>query len=569
DDSDEDGATGHMWYLVQSKYGTAFGGEDTLIREGRKVLETLEGQRERLSSLSERLLARLTQFRKQASERDRITLVFGTDDPLADKEKRALEDVRALGRARVGSLFDVEAVSIYQIYQRVLEGGEADHARLRVPIRARVVESGDELLVGSVSLMDLFEFLKDYRTRTGTLDQLYEKNVRQFLGGRRKVNKAMRETLETVPERFGLFNNGITIVVAEFQQKGGTVIELVEPSIVNGCQTTRTIWEVFHERLDAGGTGADAELDAWLERSSRGVVVAKIVKVGVAGESMLLDITKYTNSQNAVRDKDFIALDSDFRSWSAAMAERYDIYLEIQRGGWDSRRALQKQAPSTRQFEKSANAFDLLKVYGSGWFGEAGTAFGRNAAFALGGTVFKRIMEAQDGGSFGVEDLNAAFLLDRASQDYQFGRGAPKLTRRQTRFFFFMVAIELLKDVLARSELAMNHRHITTAVLSLFKEGNEEARGALLDHAVEVIDEYLSKGTEDSVFDEPSFAANFNNDLNGLLKSEGLGRDEKQFPHFRKLVASTKHFMGMRHGGQPPAREVIAKAVKASGQPKH
>jgi len=48
------------------------------------------------------------------------------------------------------------------------------------------------------------------------------------------------------------------------------------------------------------------------------------------------------------------------------MAERYEVYLEIQRGGWDSRRALQKQRPDIEQFIKAANAFDLLKVYGSG-----------------------------------------------------------------------------------------------------------------------------------------------------------------------------------------------------------
>ena len=43
-------------------------------------------------------------------------------------------------------------------------------------------------------------------------------------------------------------------------------------------------------------------------------------------------VTRYTNSQNAVREKDFLALTSDFRSWQTEMASKYDIYLEIQRG---------------------------------------------------------------------------------------------------------------------------------------------------------------------------------------------------------------------------------------------
>jgi hypothetical protein len=58
--------------------------------------------------------------------------------------------------------------------------------------------------------------------------------------------------------------------------------------------------------------------------------------VGAGGESLLQQITRYTNSQNAVRDKDFLALTSDFRSWQAALAGKREVYLEIQRGGWDS-----------------------------------------------------------------------------------------------------------------------------------------------------------------------------------------------------------------------------------------
>ena len=318
EEDDGDGAAvGHNWYLIQGKYGCAFAGEDTLIREGRKVIDTLDGRRDSLSSLAEGLLERLSSFRRQASEHDRITLVFATIDPLTDPEKRVLEDVRILGRSRVGIAFDVEAVSLQAIYVRVLEAREAvEQPRLRVSIEAKVVESDSDLLVGSVSLTDLFAFLKAYRTETGNLDQLYEKNVRQFLGGRRKVNKAMRETLEATPERFGLYNNGITFVVADFKRHGDNQLELVEPFVVNGCQTPRTIWEVFHQRLESGGTGSDPTIVAWRERAAKGVVVTRIVKVGVSGEPMLLDITQYTNSQNAGRDKDFIALNSGFRGWA-------------------------------------------------------------------------------------------------------------------------------------------------------------------------------------------------------------------------------------------------------------
>ena len=54
-----------------------------------------------------------------------------------------------------------------------------------------------------------------YRGKTGILDQLYEKNVRQFLGSRRKTNRRIADTLRENPELFGLYNNGITIVVSD------------------------------------------------------------------------------------------------------------------------------------------------------------------------------------------------------------------------------------------------------------------------------------------------------------------------------------------------------------------
>ena len=60
--------------------------------------------------------------------------------------------------------------------------------------------SGEDLLVGAIPLLDLYNFLSDYRNKTGDLDQIYEKNVRRFLGSRGKVNKGMKKTLLETPE---------------------------------------------------------------------------------------------------------------------------------------------------------------------------------------------------------------------------------------------------------------------------------------------------------------------------------------------------------------------------------
>ncbi len=189
-----------------------------------------------------------------------------------------------MGRERIGPIFDVESVSIATVYQRTLDEANAQiGGRIVFSIQGALALSGDDLLVGSVPLLGLYEFLKSYRDLTEDLDQLYEKNVRRFLGARGKVNRRMQQTLQEAPELFGLYNNGITIVVSDFTADGPDHYDLVDPYIVNGCQTTRTIWQVFQQRLDAGGSGMDPELDDWRGKAERGSVVAKIVKVGTEG----------------------------------------------------------------------------------------------------------------------------------------------------------------------------------------------------------------------------------------------------------------------------------------------
>lgn len=561
--TDDSTISGHTWYLVQSKYGSAFAGVSTLLQEGQKLIDTLDGRRSRLNSLAEGLLERLYNFRNGAGPGDKIVLVYATERLLNDNEKRVLTDLRAMGTARLGSIFDIETISIEAIHARLQEVEAASFAeRLTVDLDARLVPSGPDLLVGSVGLVQLYEFLKRYRDETGDLDRIYEKNVRRFLGARGKVNKAMQATLRDAPERFGLYNNGITIVVHGYDYAHDRVT-LAEPYIVNGCQTTRTIWEVFRAKLNAGGTGVNPEIDAWKSRAAQGVVIAKIVKVGDSGEALLQAITRYTNTQNAIREKDFLALTGDFKTWQAELASRYDLYLEIQRGGWDSQKALQNTNPKTKQFIKHANAADLIKVYGAGWLGEAGLAFGKNPPFLPDGSVFKRIVNGAetDGGPFGAVDLYAAYLLQQATAAMDFGRGAAKQSRRQTRFLFLMVVVDLFRDVLSRANKSLDYRTISSALVKVL--GDDNAKNALLDRAAEVIDGYFTQGSDDSVFTEPAYLNTFNADLNAFLKWEKLGKSEVDTPRLRNALAVNKSVMGMIIGGTS-ARSIIMTAVDQS-----
>lgn len=557
--SDED-PEGDTWYLIQSKYGSAFAGSGTLLSEGQKLIDTLSGNRPNLSSLATGLLEKLTNFRGSASERDQIRLVYATVDPLTPEQQRTLDYVRAMGRDKLGPLFDVSAISVRTIYDAQAEETElAARRHLTFELNGHLNQAGSDLLVGSVSLTDLYAFLKAYRTRTGTLDQLYEKNVRRFLGGRVKVNKRMQETLRDAPERFGLFNNGITITVQDFSVAGSGNYSLVEPYVVNGCQTTRSIWEVLASKLDAGGSGKNAELDAWRSRAEKGCVVTKIAKVGNQGEALLQDITRFTNSQNAVRERDFVAINQGFKTWHRELADKYALYLEIQRGGWDSQRAIQKQNPAGPQFSRSASALDLSKVYGAGWFAEPGLAFGKNPPFLPNGSVFTRMIAERPGERvFGARDLYAAYRLFDSGKRMGFGRGGSN-ARRQTKFLYYFVLINLLRDALQKEQLASGLADTTEAIIRLFENQNDS--GKLLEEmAAALIDNYLTESNENSVFRENKFRDpnGFNFDLNGFLKWEQLGRDLSQTGCLQAQLHFQKQFMGMSQSGARTARKMIA-----------
>ena len=75
--------------------------------------------------------------------------------------------------------------------------------------------------------------------------RLFEFNVRSFLQARGNVNKGIRETLRSEPERFLAYNNGLTATADEIevgQLHGETVIRRLRGlQIVNGAQTTASI----------------------------------------------------------------------------------------------------------------------------------------------------------------------------------------------------------------------------------------------------------------------------------------------------------------------------------------
>ncbi|WP_080418393.1 AIPR family protein [Burkholderia ubonensis] len=148
--------------------------------------------------------------------------------------------------------------------------------------------------------------------------KLFEENVRDFLGVDVDVNSEIAETLNDAGKklRFGLMNNGVTIVASSVRP-AGQEIYIRDFQIVNGCQTSNIL----------------ISLDEQVDSS-----VSLMIKLIEADEpSVIDDIVRATNRQSKVEDAQFVStlavlrdLEQYFNARGAAEANR--IYFERRKG---------------------------------------------------------------------------------------------------------------------------------------------------------------------------------------------------------------------------------------------
>ncbi|MGD8453672.1 MAG: AIPR family protein [Phycisphaerae bacterium] len=74
--------------------------------------------------------------------------------------------------------------------------------------------------------------------------RIFARNIRGYLGAGTDVNRNMVATLKSEPGKFFYYNNGITIICDEAEKKsrqGKDILQVSNPQIINGQQTTRTL----------------------------------------------------------------------------------------------------------------------------------------------------------------------------------------------------------------------------------------------------------------------------------------------------------------------------------------
>lgn len=242
--------------IIQSKRETSF--KESAIQKWKDVSNNL-------LSLSNSLSDFTTQYNDDVREsfgffrdlytkllRSRVKLEFkyiyvSYAEELHPNVKQQAEELKGL----VCKLFpnakvNIEFVGAAELYDKYNTPAETI---VNLPLAEVPIALGkNKNYVGLVSLKDYYRFIvsEDNILRR----KFFEANVRDYQG-RNNVNSSIRETLETgQSEDFWWLNNGITILTSEAMLVNNRELQLTNPEIVNGLQTSNEIYLYFKNNLN-------------------------------------------------------------------------------------------------------------------------------------------------------------------------------------------------------------------------------------------------------------------------------------------------------------------------------
>jgi hypothetical protein len=174
----------------------------------------------------------------------------------------------------------------------------------------QIVEEDRRAVVTRVKLKHLVEFLT---AESGAFDErLVWQNVRYFLGLENEVNREIRDTLLSGNSSdFWFLNSGLTLVCDQILSlaNGRHPLTMVNPQIVNGCQTASVIQAV--------GTGTLADLES-------GYVQIKIIETD--DKAFIERIALASNTQSRILSRDLRANDHFQRQLAECLRPRNYFY---------------------------------------------------------------------------------------------------------------------------------------------------------------------------------------------------------------------------------------------------
>ncbi len=295
-----------------------------------------------------------------------------------------------------------------------------------------VIENFDfkRVLIGKVGVAEIGKLMQ------GHGDTLLEKNIRKFLGIRKnRVNQSIRSTLldEDSRKNFYFYNNGITMLCQKFSHNAlmneDWQLNIERLQIINGGQTSKTIFQVMDENPDIDFSGATVLLRLY-----------EVSEDDEAANTLTTDITIATNSQTPVDLRDLRANDSRQRQLVLAVSQLGYEYIT------------KKGMHATLPISKLIFSFIAAKAVFSIWKRKPHLAKDKR------GELFGKFYEEV------FEDINGAQLIIAALIHWYCDVGRKKIDVIEknshipySNYFMAMICAEALLDKLGLKTTELTH----------------------------------------------------------------------------------------------------------------
>ena len=252
-------------------------------------------------------------FRKSSRERAKFTceVYYVTAAPEINIPEKITHLQEELGKNQLSIPFEFEywgAQKLLDLTERIDESIELKFTSQPLEIKERGIDISG--FTGFISGNDLISALKDENHEFKS--HLTEGNVRFFLGEDKKINNSIIESAKDSEkaQNFWAMNNGLTIIGDSIEPLGNNEYSIINPQIVNGCQTVHCLYY------------AQTEIESLPDALK---VFVKLVNT--ENLEVQTDIISATNSQNPVKSASLKANDNIQRNIEKYLKE-VGIYYE-------------------------------------------------------------------------------------------------------------------------------------------------------------------------------------------------------------------------------------------------
>ena len=242
--------------IIQSKKTTSFG-EDAVMK-----WKTISGN---LLDLSKTITAFTTRYNTDVLEAfttfrntytclitSRVKLKFrfyyatlaSELHPNVIQQAEELKDnIRGLFPNAVVDVTFVDSDTLFDMYNAVIEN------RVNLRFADIPILPNQKNYVALVDLKSYFNFIVD--NEGNVRKSFFDSNVRDYQG-KNNVNSSISETLHRTDNNdFWWLNNGVTVLASEATLVNNRELQIVNPEIVNGLQTSMEIYNYFSENREA------------------------------------------------------------------------------------------------------------------------------------------------------------------------------------------------------------------------------------------------------------------------------------------------------------------------------